>query len=115
MKSINMKVGGRIIIDGREFAGQNISINGNKVTVDGVVQDGELVGDIRIEIYGDVDHIDSGSGDVTVSGSAGTVSTMSGSVECGSVGGFVKTMSGNVTCGAVTGSVSTMSGNVRHK
>lgn len=110
-----MKGNGRIVIDGREFRGKNLSIVGNKVIVDGVEQDGELVGDVKIDIHGDVDRIDAGIGSVTVSGNCGTISTMSGNVECGNVSGMVKTMSGDVTCGDVSGGVSTMSGNIRHK
>lgn len=110
-----MKSCGRIVIDGREFRGKNISITGKKVIVDGVEQDGELIGDVKIDIHGDVEKIDSGSGSVTVSGSCGTVQTMSGDVECGNVSGNVKTMSGDVTCGSIGGSVSTMSGDIRHR
>ena len=115
MTSINMKGSGSIVIDGREFTGGNITISGNKVVVDGVEQAGELVGDIKIDVHGDVASMNAGSGDVTISGSCGPVSTMSGDVHCGDVNGNIKTMSGDVTCGAVIGSVSTMSGHIRQK
>lgn len=110
-----MKGANRVIIDGREFTGRSINIVGNKVVVDGVVQEGDLVGDVKIDVYGDVERLDAGSGNVTVSGSCGQVSTMSGGVECGDVTGNVKTMSGDVTCGAIAGGVSTMSGDIRHR
>lgn len=113
--NFNMKAGGRIVIDGREFTGSSISIVNGKVTVDGVVQDGELVGDVKIDVYGDVVKLDAGSGNVTVSGTCGQVSTMSGNVQCGDVHGNVKTMSGDVTCGAISGGASTMSGDIRHR
>ncbi len=113
--NFDLKAGGRIVIDGREFSGKNISIVNGKVTVDGVVQDDQLVGDVNIDVHGDVVKLDAGSGSVTVSGSCGQVSTMSGDVECGNVSGNVKTMSGDVTCGAVGGGVSTMSGDIRHR
>lgn len=115
MTSINMKGSGRIVIDGREFTGNNITIRDNKVVVDGVEQSGELVGDIKIDVHGDVASLNAGSGDVTISGSCGPVSTMSGDVHCGDVTGNIKTMSGDVTCGSVQGGVSTMSGNIRRK
>lgn len=113
--NFNMKSGGRIVIDGREFTGNNISIVKGKVTVDGVVQDGQLVGDVKIDVYGDVVKLDAGSGNVTVSGTCEQVSTMSGDVQCGDVHGNIKTMSGDVTCGTIGGSVSTMSGSIRHR
>lgn len=106
---------GRVVIDGREFTGGNISIVNGKVTVDGVVQDGQLVGDVKIDIHGDVERLEAGAGNVTVSGACGQVSTMSGNIECGNVSGNVKTMSGDVTCGTVGGGVSTMSGDIRHR
>lgn len=113
--NFNMKAGGRIVIDGREFTGGSISIVNGKVTVDGVVQDGQLVGDVKIDVHGDVVSMNSESGDVTVTGSCGSVQTMSGDVKCGDVSGNVKTMSGDVICGAIGGGVSTMSGDIRHR
>lgn len=113
--NFNLKAGSRIVIDGREFTGSNISIVNGKVTVDGVVQEGQLVGNVKIDVHGDVLSLGSGSGDVTVTGSCGSVQTMSGDVECGNVTGNVKTMSGDVTCGTIGGSASTMSGDIRHR
>ena len=110
--NFNMKSSGRIVIDGREFSGRNVSITGNKVTIDGVVQDGELQGDINIQIYGDVDTLDNASG-VVKCYNVGSLKTMSGDVECGDISGNVKTMSGNVTAKIINGSSSTMSGDIR--
>lgn len=115
MANIVFSKSSRLQINGREFSGHNIRLDGNKVVVDGVIQDGELVGDIKIDIHGDVERLDSGSGDVTISGSCGVVQTMSGDVECGDVSGNIKTMSGDVTCGAVGGRINTMSGDITHK
>lgn len=108
--NFNMKTGGRIVIDGREFTGNSISIVNGKVTVDGVAQEGQLVGDVKIDVHGDVVSMNAGSGNVTISGSCGSVQTMSGDVS-----GNIKTMSGDVTCGAIGGSVGTMSGDIRHR
>lgn len=116
MANINMRGSGRVVIDGREYTGKSIIVgNDGKVTVDGVLQDGSLVGNIKIDVHGDVESMNAGAGDVTVSGSCGPVSTMSGDVHCGDVTGNIKTMSGDVTCGAVRGGVGTMSGDIRHK
>lgn len=101
-------------IDGKDFVGGSVIINGNKVIVDGVTQDGELVGDIEIHVHGDAASIETTSGSVNAMGNVGPVKTMSGDVTCGNVSGSVSTMSGDVDCGKIEGSVSTMSGNIRH-
>lgn len=110
---LNMR-NGRINIDGREFRGNNVTIQNSKVTVDGVVQDGELVGDVNVTIYGDVERLENSCGKV-VANKAGSIHTQSGDVECGDVSGSVQTMSGDVDCGSIGGSVSTMSGDVKHR
>lgn len=105
---------GSVTIDGRSFSGRSISIVGNKVVIDGVEQDGELVGPVSVVVNGNVESIDNGSGRVEVTGSAGRIKTMSGDVHCGAVTGDVGTMSGDVTCGHISGSVKTMSGDIRN-
>jgi hypothetical protein len=107
---INMK-NGRVVIDGKEFRGNNVSIINGKVTVDGIKQDGELVGDINIVVHGDVERIENSSG-VVKANNVGNIKTQSGDVECSAVSGSVQTMSGDVTCGDIKGSVSTMSGDI---
>jgi hypothetical protein len=109
-----LKVGSSINIDGRSFSGKSVTINGDQVFVDGVLQDGKLVGPISISITGDVQTLDCAAGTVEITGSAGKVTTMSGSVQIGgSVTGDVETMSGSVTCGDIGGDVETMSGSIR--
>lgn len=103
---------GSVTIDGRSFSGRSISIDGDVVIVDGVVQQGSLVGPVSITIAGDVERLETTSGTVDVSGSCGQVKTMSGDVRCGDVRGDVGTMSGDVTCGSIAGSVKTMSGDI---
>ena len=105
--------GSSITIDGKTFSGRNVQIVNDRVIIDGVEQDGSLVGPIHIEVNGNVERLETGSGSVEVSGSCGPVKTLSGDVICGNVDGSVGTMSGDVTCGAVSGGVKTMSGDVR--
>ena len=112
--NINMSGSGRVVIDGKEFSGSNISINGNKVTVDGKVQDGDLIGDINIVVHGDVNIIENRSGNVTAQ-NVGEINTGSGDVECAAVSGSIRTGSGDVECGAVSGSIRTGSGDVNHR
>lgn len=104
--------GSSVTIDGRTFSGKSISIVGDKVVVDGVEQDGTLVGPISVVVNGSADSVETTSGKVEVTGSVGRIKTMSGSVRCADVSGDVGTMSGSVTCGAIAGNASTMSGDI---
>ncbi|WP_318493341.1 hypothetical protein [Photobacterium leiognathi] len=103
-----------VVIDGRSFSGRSIEINGNKVVVDGVTQEGELVGDISITVNGDVDSLQTGSGDVKA-GDVKEIRTGSGGVTCGHVSGSIQTGAGNVECGSVSGSILTMLGDIYHR
>lgn len=112
--NIRMK-GGSVTIDGKTFSGAAIQIIGNKVVVDGVAQQGELVGDISVTVNGDCESVENSNGTVEVKGSAGSVRTSNGKVTCGNVGGDVTSINGDITCGSVTGSVKTSNGNISHK
>lgn len=107
--------GSSVTIDGRTYTGRTVSIQGDRVFVDGVEQDGTLSGAITVTVNGNTESVETASGKVVISGSAGRIKTMSGDVECGDVSGDVGTMSGDVTCAKVGGNVSTMSGDVRHR
>lgn len=108
-----LKAGSHVNIDGRDFVGgRSVVINNGEVWVDGVKQDGTLVGPVSITVHGDVDLIDGPAAKVEVAGSCGSVKTMSGDVRCGNVAGDVGTMSGDVTCGKVGGNIKTMSGDI---
>ncbi len=109
---LNFKSKGSVTIDGRNFVGRSVVINGNKVIVDGVEQGGELIGDISVTITGDVSSFELGAGTVEIHGAVGSVNTMSGDVTCGNVSGSVDTMSGDVMCGDIAGNASTMSGDI---
>lgn len=107
--------GQSVTIDGRTFSGQSIQINGDQVVVDGVVQQGSLVGPITVTVNGDCESVENGNGDVTVTGSAGSVRTSTGGVRCAAVSGDVTTSVGNVNCGDVGGSVRTSVGNISYR
>ena len=98
-------------IDGRSFSGKNVSIVNGKVTIDGVLQDGELTGDVNITVHGDVEKLENSCGEVRAD-SIGSVKTQSGDVVCGDVSGSVTTMSGDVNCNSIHGNCSTMSGDI---
>jgi len=104
---------GRVTIDGRDFEGRNITINGDKVVVDGEVQDGSLVGPVYVTVQGDAESVETTSGNVRVDGSCREVKSSSGDIICHDVAGDVRTMSGDVeVSGSIGGSASTMSGDV---
>lgn len=110
-----MKITGKgssITIDGRTFTGRSISINGDQVIVDGVVQSGSLVGPISVVVNGDCEIVENSTGYVQVSGSVGQIRTSTGDVTCGEVGGDVTTSTGDVQCGNVRGSVRTSTGDI---
>lgn len=113
---MNIKMcNGTITIDGKTFSGKSVQINGNKVVVDGVTQEGELVGDISVVVNGDCETVDSSNANVTVKGSVGSIRTTNGEIICGPVGGEVSSNNGNISCGTVAGGVKTINGNIRHK
>jgi len=102
---------GKCVIDGKLFSGSNIRINGNKVTVDGVVQDGELVGDITVTVHGDVEALENINGNVKAN-NVGSVRTINGKVTCDDVAGDVKTTNGDVTARKILGKVTTVHGDI---
>ena len=63
--NFKMKGNGSINIDGRSFSGRSVVIKNGKVTVDGVLQDGDLTGPVSITVQGDVETIDGEFADVT--------------------------------------------------
>lgn len=100
------------------FSGRNISIQNNKVIVNGVditnLADIDAK-EITIIIESPIDSIDVEHCHKIEVKSCNTIKTMSGSVRCaGDIKGSVNTMSGSVRAeGSIGGSVSTMSGSIR--
>ena len=106
---------GSVNINGNNYVGRTISIVGNKVIVDGVVQGGDITDKIvNVSVTGDVQELRTVSGDIQITGRTGNVHTTSGDVRCGHIDGDVKTVSGDVDCASVHGSVRTVSGDITH-
>lgn len=114
---------GLCIVNGKRYEipdGCNVSINGNKVMVNGeVVTDCKdiVAKNISIVIEGKVNNVSSTSGNISVHSNVdGNVTTTSGDISvCGSVGKNVTTTSGDVECGNVAGDVKTISGDIEYK
>lgn len=120
-----------ITINGKSYLGNSITINKNKVIVDGVdvTPDSKQIyinveNDIdkldvdyceKINVAGSVNSIRTTSGNVECGDVTGDIQTTSGDVECGDVGGSIQTVSGDVKCEIVHGSVKTVSGNIKNK
>jgi len=103
----------RVIVDGRDFVGRNVTINGDRVIVDGVTQPGSLVNLVQVVVHGDCEMAEVTRGHITINGNAGRVKTASGDVEItGNVTGNVETMSGDVQAMSIHGSTRTMSGDI---
>ena len=111
--NIRMK-SGNVTINGKSYTGKTISINNGKVTVDGIEQVEVLEHRITVNVTGDVDALETTSGDVSVIGNVGSLQATSGDIECHDVAGNVQTVSGDVDCGRVTGNVKTVSGDIKH-
>lgn len=104
-----------IVINGQSYSGTNIQINGDKVVIDGKASSQKLRGDVSIVIVGNVQNINTTSGDVTVNGSAKSIQTTSGDVSveqnCTS---NISTVSGDVTIsGTNIGNINTISGDIK--
>lgn len=92
---------GTVVIDGKEYTGNVVTIVGNKVVVDG--KEAGSVGEpserrpVAVTITGDAKGpVEVTLGSVTVNGSAGQVATQSGTVRVrGDVNGSVRTLSGS--------------------
>lgn len=110
-----------IVINGKTYSGNSVSIVGGRVTIDGrqagVDADSSAPApEVSVAVTGNLEKLHVDVGTVRVQGNVGTVNTTTGNVTVGEggVGGDVRTMSGDVECaGAIKGNVSTMSGNVR--
>lgn len=105
-----------ITINGKKYSGNNISINNNKVVIDG-----KTINENSKEIYIYVDgNIESLSSDIVsqliVDGDVNTLTTTNGDcVVLGDVTNNIKTTNGTVKIsGSVGGNVKTTNGNVKY-
>jgi len=107
-------IGGKILIDGVDVTDENDSKEIN-VTIYGNLENLEVGHANKIEVVGNVHKVHSSSGKIEVKGVSGNVSTLSGSISSADIVGNVDTVSGSVKCGNIEGSVETISGSIRHK
>ena len=109
---MKLRFNGTVNINGHTFSGKNISIENGPVIIDGRIENIALDHHIVVNVNGDVEKIETASGDVNVSGNASSISTTSGNIQCRDVQGSVKSISGDITCGVIHGNVNTVSGDI---
>ena len=105
----------KVVVNGKSYVGNTVSVVNGCVIVDGVQQEGTLPERIQIQVYGNVDQLETQAGDVTVAGTVGSLTTTAGDVSCDNIGGNVSTTAGDINCGNVSGSVKTVAGDVNAK
>lgn len=109
---MNLRTKSNVTINGTTYRGDNIQItSSNKVVINGVIQTNSLQGPVHVVVHGNVEKLETGSGDV-VCETVGSIKTGSGDISCGHVKGSIQTGSGDVDCGNVHGNVKTGSGDV---
>jgi hypothetical protein len=122
-----------IIINGKSYNGNSVSISNGKIIIDGNNVTPENAKQISIVVNGDIDNLNvdycekievagnvatlqSTSGNVDVKGDANSIQTTSGDVDVeGNIKGSVTTMSGDVDCQNIGGTVKTMSGDIKYR
>jgi hypothetical protein len=121
----------QITINDRTVIGGSISITNGRVIIDGVDCTPDMkninisiVGDVKevkvgvcnsLKIEGNVNYIQTTSGDVDISGDVnGPVSSTTGDIDCGNVAGNASSTSGDIVCGSVGGSMTTVNGDIEH-
>jgi hypothetical protein len=113
----NFQSKGTVIIGDSKFVGDNVSIVGGKVIIDGVEQSMDVSNQPQIDVtvYGDIKDIELGGGNLKCENVGGDVEVRGGNVTCNDIEGSVSSRGGNVTCGKVGGDVSSRGGNVIHR
>ena len=103
-----------VVINNVSYSGRNVSINGDKVVVDGVVQSTSLVGPITVTVDGPCESDYTIYGDIRINGNVGSINATSGDVDVqGSVEGSIRTVSGDVkVVRPHTNNITTVSGDV---
>lgn len=107
-----------ININGKSFQGDNISVNGSRILIDGKsVYDGEeesKLGPISINVEGEIDSLDVPVvEELNVYGNVNDLETMNGNVAVeGDIFGDVETFNGNVKARTIKGDVETFNGDV---
>lgn len=123
-----------IVLNGKNYVGENLSIIGNQVYSDGKLLNPEDEKEINISVEGNIEELkigycnslnikgdvhsaQSNSGNINVEGNIrSNVRTSSGDVKCKEIVGDVQTTSGDVKVkGNISGKTTTVSGDIKFK
>lgn len=106
-----------VTINGTTYQGANVTINGDKVIIDGKVQGSAEQKVISVVINGDVESVKTTAGDVEVVGNVGSINSTSGDITVNqNVNGNINTVSGDVDInGSQTGRINTVSGDIKSR
>ena len=108
----------QIIINGRKYSGNSVSISGNQVIIDGKIQGPDEKGiDINIVVNGNIESLDVDyASTLTVNGDCGSATSKNGNIECRDILGDAETKNGNIEClGSISGDATTKNGNIKHR
>ena len=106
-----------VTINGKTYVGNSITVGRDgKIIIDGKEAGQCEDRQISIEVVGDVERVETSSGNVTVTGNCGKVKASSGNIKIGGdVSGDVDATSGSISVGgSVSGSCSVTSGIIKH-
>ena len=99
---------GKIIIGGKDYTPDGKEIN---IQVDGSIEQLHVDVCLKCVVNGDAGHVETGSGDVEITGNiTGNLQTGTGDV-----GGSIQTGSGGVKCNNVGGNVKTSTGSIKYR
>lgn len=105
-----------IIINGKSYNGNNITIKNGDIIIDGnnIEIDSK---NINIIVNGDIDKLDITScNSLEIKGDVNSIKTTSGDINCGNIKGDVNTISGDIKVdGNIYGNTKTVSGDIKYK
>lgn len=108
---------GTVCINGKTYVGgKSISVQGNKVFIDGKDQTPDAK-EISIKVIGNIEQLEIDyANSVTIEGQVGAIQSGSGDITIkGSVSGSIQSGSGDIYCDEVTGDVRSGSGDISFK
>jgi len=95
-----------MIVNGVKYQGKSISVQGNKVYIDGKEADGMQHPEINITIEGDVKSLDMGTGECTVNGNTHSVESGTGNITINGDVHEVETSTGDIKAKVIDTAIS---------
>lgn len=113
---IHMNIGSSITINGDDYVGGDVIIDGDKVIIDGEeITKKYPTKKIDIIINGDIQSVNLENGSIKCDSINCNLKTVNGDVEADEIIGDVKTVNGDVECNTISGNVKTSNGKIKYK